>query len=123
MRGGRAASVVASLLAAACEADAPAPEHRIPGAEAARGAAVIAAVGCGACHVVPGVRGARGTVGPPLTDFGRRGYIAGRLPNRPDNLVAWLLDPPAIDPETAMPRIGLGERDARDVAAYLYTLR
>jgi cytochrome c1 len=36
--------------------------------------------------------------------------------------VAWIRNPPAIDPLTAMPASGLGEAAARDVAAYLYTL-
>ena len=53
----------------------------------------------------------------------RRAYIAGRLPNRPTMLTVWLRDPPPIDPETAMPALGLSEAEALDVAAYLYTLR
>jgi cytochrome c1 len=69
------------------------------------------------------VSGAHGRVGPPLTGFARRSFIAGRLPNTPENLVAWVRDPPAIDPATAMPALGLDERAARDVAAYLYELR
>jgi cytochrome c1 len=36
--------------------------------------------------------------------------------------VAWLLDPPQIDPLTAMPAPGISEAEARDVAAYLYRL-
>jgi cytochrome c1 len=83
---------------------------------------VIREFGCGTCHAIPGVRGARGTVGPPLVTWSRRTYIAGTLPNAPENLVRWVLDPPSIQPATAMPRLGLNERQARDVAAYLYTL-
>jgi cytochrome c1 len=40
----------------------------------------------------------------------------------PDRLVPWILDPRALDPDTAMPGLGLTEREARDAAAYLYTL-
>lgn len=116
------ATALAALLLASCRENPPA-EHVIPGADAGRGAAVIAGIGCGACHLIPGIRGARGMVGPPLTGFGRRSYIAGRVPNAPANLVAWLIDPQDIDPETAMPALGLDRAQAGDVAAYLYTLR
>jgi cytochrome c1 len=61
-----------------------------------------------ACHVIPGVPGARGMVGPPLTMFARRAYIAGQLPNEPDNLLRWLQDPQAVEPGTAMPNLGVG---------------
>jgi cytochrome c len=62
-------------------------------------------------------------VGPPLTMFARRAYIAGRLPNVPDNLIRWLQDPQGVEPGTAMPNLGVGPPVARDMAAYLYTLR
>jgi cytochrome c1 len=42
------------------------------------------------------------------------------LPNTPDNLVRWLRDPQAVSPQTIMPDLGLGEPQARDIAAYLY---
>jgi cytochrome c1 len=83
---------------------------------------VMRSSGCAACHVIPGVAGADGHVGPPLTDFAQRAYIAGRLPNTSQNLVRWLRDPQAVDPETAMPDPGLTSEEVRDVAAYLYTL-
>jgi cytochrome c1 len=38
-------------------------------------------------------------------------------------MVRWLRDPPGVDPLTAMPRLGLGERESRDIAAYIYSLR
>lgn len=99
------------------------PAHlRVPGGDAARGRAVILAHGCGACHVIPGVRGAASWVGPPLSEWARRGYVAGRLPNTPENLVPWLVDPQAISPGSAMPNLGLTAAGARDAAAYLYTL-
>jgi cytochrome c2 len=87
-----------------------------------RGARLIHRISCGACHSIPGIPGAHGRVGPPLAGFARRIYIAGVLPNTPTNLVRWVIDPPAIAPMTAMPVLGLTPRDARDVAAYLYTL-
>ncbi len=109
------------LLATACEAEEPAA-LRVAGGDPARGHAVILASGCGACHVIPGVRGAVAWVGPPLTEWARRGYVGGRLPNAPDNLIAWLRDPQAISPGSAMPAVGLSEAEARDAAAYLFTL-
>jgi len=90
------------------------------GGSAQRGATLIRSVGCGRCHSIPGIRGADGAVGPPLNAFSRRTYIAGQLPNSPDNLVRWLVDPPAVEPGTAMPSLGLSPEQARDIAAYLY---
>lgn len=90
---------------------------------AEQGVDVIEAFGCGSCHVIPGVRSARGRVGPPLTDFGARTFIAGALPNTTENLVRWIMNPQAIEPGTAMPNLDLTEEQARDVAAYLSTLR
>lgn len=77
---------------------------------------------CGACHQIPGVTGAQGRVGPPLDHFASRAFIAGRANNTPENLIRWIEDPHAIDPQSAMPPMGVGEREARDMAAYLYTL-
>lgn len=88
-----------------------------------QGHARIIQYDCGSCHTIPGVHGARGLVGPPLSFFGRRTYIAGRLPNTPDNLVHWISAPREVDEGTAMPDLGLSEQEARDVAAYLYTLQ
>ena len=78
--------------------------------------------GCGACHTIPGVPGADALVGPPLTNLGSRMYIAGVLTSTPDHLVRWIRDPPAVDSATAMPGVGVTERDARDIAAYLYAV-
>jgi cytochrome c2 len=78
--------------------------------------------GCGGCHTIPGVAGAQGRVGPPLAGFAGRAYVGGVLTNSPDHLVAWLRNPRAIDPRTAMPAVGLDEQAARDLAAFLYTL-
>jgi cytochrome c1 len=82
----------------------------------------IARYGCGGCHDIPGVTGAHGLSAPPLSNFGARAYIAGELRNTPDSLVQWIMHPHAVEPKTAMPELGVTERDARDIAAYLYTL-
>jgi putative membrane protein len=89
----------------------------------ARGAKIIQAAGCGACHMIPGLADARGLVGPPLDHMARRIYIAGLLRNTPANMVRWLRDPQAVLPGNAMPSAGLSEAQARDIAAYLDSLR
>ncbi len=94
----------------------------VPGGDAARGRLAMVEYGCGACHVIPGVASARGTVGPSLDGLARRAYIAGVLTNAPGDLTRWLMNPPLFSPETAMPNLGVTEADAADMAAYLYTL-
>lgn len=78
---------------------------------------------CATCHYIPGVVGASRHVGPPLAGFGARKYIAGIIPNTPENLVPWLQNPKAYDPLSGMPALGISDRDARDMAAYLTTLQ
>ncbi len=87
-----------------------------------RGEQLILNYGCGACHTIPGILGADTLVGPPLTDFAHRSYIAGALPNTPENLIMWIQNPHSIEPDTVMPNLGVTEADARDVAAYLLSL-
>jgi cytochrome c2 len=108
-------------LAAGCGAKAS-PRTRALG-DAAHGSRLIDAEACGSCHVVPGHATGIGMAGPPLSAFGRRTVIAGMLPNTPDNLVFWLQRPQAVVPANGMPDMGLSPQEARDIAAYLYTLR
>jgi cytochrome c1 len=124
----KAAPLVAGLfLVCACRGNNPTFARsytpRVEGGNAHRGALVIAQYGCGSCHTIPGVRAADGLVGPPLLWWSRRTFIAGQLPNTPENLVRWVRYPQSVDPHTAMPELGLSDQQARDVAAYLYTLR
>ncbi len=77
---------------------------------------------CATCHQIPGVVGGDSTVGPPLGGIGTRKYIGGMLPNSPENMLRWLRDPQQIKPGSAMPNLHIREKDARDIAAYLYTL-
>lgn len=88
-----------------------------------RGRELIVAEGCGSCHTIPGIHQARGLMGPPLYFWSRRTMIAGELPNSPPNLVRWLMNPPSVEPGTAMPNLGLNQQQAQDIAAYLYTLQ
>jgi cytochrome c1 len=121
-----AAFVVAGLLLSGCRGSNPdeAIAYTVDtGGTAARGREIIEQRNCGTCHTIPGIRRARGVVAAPLYWFSRRTFIAGQLPNTPENLVRWVRSPQSIEPRTAMPTVGLSEQDARDVAAYLYTLR
>jgi cytochrome c1 len=79
--------------------------------------------GCQSCHSIPGVVGANGLVGPPLGGVASRSYIAGVLPNTPENMMRWIQDPKGVDSLTAMPTLGVTDADARHITAYLYTLR
>ena len=97
--------------------------RRLTGGEPARGEVAIRKYGCQTCHTIPGVSGADGLVGPPLDRIGSRTYLAGRLPNTPENMMRWIRDPQGIAPGTGMPEMGVTEQDGRDIAAYLYTLR
>jgi cytochrome c1 len=94
----------------------------ITGGDPDHGRHLIADKGCGLCHTVPGVPHADGLVGPSLARVGSRVYLAGVIANSPGNMMRWLRDPPGVDPMTAMPNLGLTEPEARDIAAYLYTL-
>ena len=91
--------------------------------DAKAGKTVIANAQCGACHEIPGIDGAGGRVGPPLTGFADRTVIAGVLPNAPDDLIRWLRFPQQVKPGDAMPDTGLDDQQARNAAAYLYTLK
>ncbi|MES2035381.1 MAG: c-type cytochrome [Pseudomonadota bacterium] len=117
----RTVAIAALTLVCAC-ADKTAAPRPIAGADPERGLAVMEQAGCGACHDVPGLDWPRGTVGGPLAGFGSRTLIAGRFPNQPDVLVTWLRDAPSLSPTTGMPPMPITDAQARDVAAYLYTL-
>ena len=87
-----------------------------------RGRALLVQYRCGTCHTIPGVPASRGQVAPPLTAWGQRSYIAGRLPNTPDVLARWIVAPQSLVPGTWMPSMGVSPADAQAMAAYLFTL-
>ncbi len=112
------------VLGAACHSTARTGTPRVVvGASPDVGKDRIVHYGCGACHEIPGVKGAEGLVGPPLTKFGKRGTIAGELSNTPDNLVRWIRDPHGVEPGTDMPNLGVTNDEARNIAAYLENLQ
>ena len=95
----------------------------LTGGDPALGRDKLRRYGCISCHEIPGVTGANGLVGPPLGGIASRMFIAGVLPNQPGNMTKWIMNPPAVDPKTAMPNMGVNPKDASDIAAYLYTLK
>lgn len=113
------------FLAACADIDnsAEANAFALTGGNARLGKVAIEHYGCGSCHTIPGIPGARAIVGPPLAGMAGRAYIAGVVPNTPDNMVRWIQSPQAIDDRTAMPSVGVTSNQARDIAAYMYTLR
>lgn len=116
--------VLAALLASGCEVgERPLPYGNAPPDQRLAGQRLLAQYQCGSCHAIPGVAAIRQqTTGPALTAFGRRSYIAGQVPNRPDTLARWIADPAALVPGTPMPAMGVSPTDARDMAAYLLAL-
>ncbi len=121
------AALVAVIQFAAVGCDlAPAPPNtkHVDDGDPIRGLALVAggSYGCAACHSIPDIRFPKGNVGPPLAGMAGRSLIAGQLPNKPGVMVAFLQDPPALAPQTGMPNVGLTTEQARDIAAYLYTL-
>jgi cytochrome c len=122
-RLGSTLGALLTAIAGATACDAPPTSGRVvPGGDPARGIVALRAQGCGGCHVIPGLPETRGAVGPPLAGLATRTYIAGRLTNGPLNLVAWIRTPRSVDPGTLMPDLGVSERQARDMAAYLYAV-
>lgn len=100
----------------------PSPSEPLRVGDAMAGRDALQQYLCVTCHAIPGVPGARHHVGPSLAGMADRSRIAGVLPNTPDNMRQWLMDPQRIKPGSAMPALGLREQDARDIAAFLRTL-
>ncbi|MGI8554201.1 MAG: c-type cytochrome [Dehalococcoidia bacterium] len=118
------ATLAALILVSACGTSVGGvPSPQVAGGDAADGKGDMQRYGCGSCHVIPGVPNAKGYAGPPLNAWARRGTIAGLLSNQPDNLEHWLQDPQSVVPGNVMPNMGVTEQDAKDMAAYLYTLK
>ncbi len=124
---GLAFVTAALILGTACDRAREARFHEAAqltgGGDARAGIVAIRKYGCSGCHTINGIEEAHGLVGPPLDHFAYRVYIAGKLPNTPDNLMHWIQKPQEVVPSNAMPDMGVSEEDSRDIAAYLYTLR
>jgi cytochrome c2 len=99
------------------------PVWAVPGGEGRQGREAMLGYGCEACHVIPGIRQARGRVGPKLEEIDRQIYIGGVLTNSPHNMTEWIRNPRRFSPETAMPNLDVSEQDALEIAAYLFRNR
>jgi mono/diheme cytochrome c family protein len=110
------------LLLAACDGP-PDTAPQLDSSNPSRGRQLVVSLGCAACHTFPDVRFPRGGLGPPLDGFADQGLIAGRFPNQPGTLIRFIRNAPAYVPQGAMPTTPMSDQDARDVAAYLLTLR
>jgi cytochrome c2 len=108
------------LLIAACKR----PETASPTAgDPNRGKQLIEQYGCSSCHIVPGIAGAKGMVGPSLEHIASRQIIATKIPNTEPNMTAYIQNPQMVNPENVMPNLGVKPDEARDIVAYLYTLK
>ena len=126
---GIAASAIVLAIAAGCGACSDRRQsvfdqaRTLTGGDPGKGMAAIDRYGCGGCHTIPGVAGANATVGPPLTNIASRSILGGHLTNTPANMMLWIEHPQQIDPKNVMPDMGVTDEDARNITAYLYTLR
>ena len=107
----------------ACSRDDSELAEGLTGGSVARGYRAFRRLGCGSCHEIDGDFSTQGHAGPALDEFALQSYLPGGLPNKPDSLVKWIRFPRHVVPTTAMPELGVNDQDARDLSAYLYTLR
>jgi len=110
-----------AALASGCARDEP--PSRVVGGDPERGRLLVQQYQCAACHFIPEVQGAGGDAGPSLEYMGRLSYIAGSIPNQPENMIRFLQNPPAVKPGILMPALGITDDEARHMAAFMYTLR
>lgn len=103
-----------------------APERTpLPPGNPERGRELMDQKACTSCHAFSGVPAfSSGEPAPAQSELGRSAALAPDLRFtrerfRRDRLLAWLLDPKSIKPDTRMPNFGLSEVDARDIAAYV----
>lgn len=116
-------ALLSALLAGGALAQGPGQGRAAQGPTVDRGKALLGQYQCGSCHTIPGVPAARGELAQTLRAWGRRSYIAGRLPNNPELLARWIANPEALVPGTAMPSMGVSPADAQAMAAYLFSLQ
>jgi mono/diheme cytochrome c family protein len=96
--------------------DTPASEDKASFVE--QGHIALQQYNCSSCHSIPGVTAAGNHVGPPLGGITERAFIAGLLKNTDENLVRWIRFPRKVDPDSAMPNLGVTEVHARQMVAY-----
>lgn len=115
-----------TFIAAACnrsETSQP-TQTAAPVATAGDPKQLIARYGCTVCHVIPGIEGAQGRLGPSLEGIASRPMISmNTVPNTRENLVKFIQEPASLNPQSSMPPIGLPTGDANTIADYLMTLK
>lgn len=115
-------SAYAEYLSEARESPAAGDEHLSPEDNselAERGKVALQQYNCVSCHSIPGVTAGRNHVGPPLGGITERAFIAGVLEFSEENFVKWVRFPQQVDPDTAMPNLGVTEAHAWQMLAYL----
>ena len=117
--------VMTSLLLAGCTKPQEKPEQvaKNGGGDEKRGRQLIDQYGCTSCHSIPGVEGPKGMIGPPLDHIASRPTLARKFPNTPETMMRWLQDPQAMDPQNAMPNLGITPADSRDITAFLFSIK
>jgi cytochrome c len=122
--------IVLALLALACNRQettqtAPATPHAQAAGDATRGRELAGQYGCNVCHVMPGVEGPSGSLGPSLEGLASRPTItAAAVPNDPATLARFIQNPASVNPQSAMPPMAInGPTDVQDLVAYLQTLK
>ncbi len=113
------ALAVLVTLAAGCRTDPRTKAMRATGGDPAKGVQAIERYGCAACHTIPGIEGAKGTIGPSLDGLATRPTLRGEMPNTPENLIRWIEKPQDVKKDSEMPDMGVTNQDARDIAARL----
>lgn len=108
--------------------DSELPEDGQPGEEltddelVALGRQVFMSSSCVYCHAIGGSE-ANAVVGPDLTHLASRETLAaGVLPNTPEELARWIVDPQSIKPGSLMPGTDISGRDLEALVAYLASL-
>lgn len=103
-----------------------AEEASFAGADPARGRSLIEAKGCPSCHAFTGVPPLAGAapINPGETGIKASVALAPDLRTtrdrvRPAALIAWITEPKALKPDTAMPEFKIPPDEARDIAAYI----
>ena len=124
------AVILLATLAACNRAEQPASSTRStsaappPAGNSGRAKALAAQYGCNVCHVIPGVEGPAGSLGPSLAGFASRPTFSnGAVQATSANLTKYIQEPATVNPQTSMPAVGVNTADAQEIAAYLLTLK
>ncbi|MEA2465276.1 MAG: hypothetical protein QOJ98_3023 [Acidobacteriota bacterium] len=115
------------LLALACDREQPAapkPQASAPASDPhATARQLMTQYGCNVCHVIPGIEGAQGSLGPSLAGIASRPTLSeASVQNTPANLAQFIRTPASLNPQTSMPPIAMTDAEAQTIAAYLLTL-